>query len=251
VIVIGARQMQAFRQSVTAAFEDRMRAHVRACKPTLCEAAGDDNIRRFVRVGLERAVAHGFTRENTVQLFIELMLEFGHEFDSDPQFPWVREILATPYLRCEEARSTVLFRQATGYLDDVMGPGNIRVVLALNRLKSLDLGTASAGIRAITHALQQAYPEKCRRIGGPGVRAVVDIGADLANVTALGVPWGTALMARLVFAFGHGVATDPIYSWIGLTLRHEPSAEVDERATRLHDLTVAYLERACEELERG
>ena len=74
-------------------FEDWMHDHVlkflsreiHGCRP------GADW--ELIRTGRDRAAAYGITGRSDVCKYIDLMMVFGRDFDTDARYPWAGEIL--------------------------------------------------------------------------------------------------------------------------------------------------------------
>jgi hypothetical protein len=113
-------QMEALESVAVEAFVDEMVVHLRECFPEPCRDLGPVGLRELLRVGVERAEAHGFTNEREVSLYLGLMLVFGRDFDRKE--PWARAILEDTEPEDAEARMERLHdagveqeaREATG-----------------------------------------------------------------------------------------------------------------------------------------
>src|SRR4051794_17035237 len=104
-------------------------AHVATFAPELYRLRGPETVLAVVQQARVRAEHYGFITEGSVQLFIELMLTLGHDFDTDPQLKNVCSPLGLP--GDELPRARVLFNQANKYFDRVAGPNNEFTILAL------------------------------------------------------------------------------------------------------------------------
>src|SRR5262245_25863398 len=56
----------------------------------------DAALRRLVAEALERATAVGMRSERSMYRFVNLVMEYGAEFDSDPELGWMKEYLDDP-----------------------------------------------------------------------------------------------------------------------------------------------------------
>jgi hypothetical protein len=56
------------------------------------------------------------------------------------------------------------------------------------------------------------------------------------------------LFINLMFALGHGFATDPQYPWISNTLYNSAVSDPDKRAERLYAKTMVYLDHVLANL---
>jgi hypothetical protein len=116
VLTITPEQMQAFAPVMRSGFEKRMVAHLRATFPRLTAGRPDDNILRFVRFGLERSAAYNVIIERDVERYLEYMVLYGPQFDTDPRYAWAAEVLSVP-----EARGTAKMDRIDQYDQFVLG----------------------------------------------------------------------------------------------------------------------------------
>lgn len=61
--------------------------------PEKCRYVGELSLRRMVGRAIERAASHGITDGRGVAIYVGLMFMLGGGFDSDPQLPWVADVL--------------------------------------------------------------------------------------------------------------------------------------------------------------
>ena len=71
-----------------------MLAHLRRFFPSQCLAAGDQLLRETIQYGVRRAAGYGITAKRDVCKYIDLMVVFGRDFDTDRRALWAGEILA-------------------------------------------------------------------------------------------------------------------------------------------------------------
>lgn len=114
MLAIRPEQMQVFTEAAVKRFEDLMVVHLNKFFPERSKAAGETNVREFIRYGVKRAAAHNITAKRDVSRYIDLMATFGSDFDTDEKLPWAREILATT--NSSEVRMSVLLKTAQKHL---------------------------------------------------------------------------------------------------------------------------------------
>ena len=68
--------------------ERHLLAHLRRFARDHIESIGDDGLRQFVRLGIQRAASFGWKQRGAVEFFLEVMVMLGSEFHTDPQYPW-------------------------------------------------------------------------------------------------------------------------------------------------------------------
>lgn len=93
MLTIRQEQFAVFSQLAVQKFEDWMLAHLRQFFPQQCRAAGESRLRETIQYGIQRAAVYDITSKRDVCKYIDLMIVFGRDFDTDKRFPWAAEIL--------------------------------------------------------------------------------------------------------------------------------------------------------------
>jgi hypothetical protein len=93
MLTIRKQQMAAFERAESKKFEDRMVIHLKKFFPGQCAALGESKLPETIRYGIKRAAAYGVTAERDVNRYIDLMIVFGRDFDTDQRFSWAGKIL--------------------------------------------------------------------------------------------------------------------------------------------------------------
>ena len=81
---------------------------------------------------IAKAGTLGFTLRGPIRLCVELMFLCGSEFDTDPQYPMIGEVLRSTVPEMQKAER--IYRGQLEYLDKVAGPDNINVWNAENAI---------------------------------------------------------------------------------------------------------------------
>jgi hypothetical protein len=74
-------------------FVDRMVAHIAEFFPSRFQELGEQAVREWIEDGIQRASQYRIRSERDVCKFIDIMIVFGRNFDTDPQCPWAPPIL--------------------------------------------------------------------------------------------------------------------------------------------------------------
>ena len=93
MLAIREAQFAVFSQLEVRKFEEWMLAHLKKFFPGQCAAAGDQRLLETVQYGIRRAAVHGITAKHDVCKYIDLMIVFGRDFDTDRRSQWAGEIL--------------------------------------------------------------------------------------------------------------------------------------------------------------
>jgi hypothetical protein len=92
-LTIRPSQAAAFSQMEVRKFEAWVLAHLKKFFPAQSASAGDREMEAMVHYGIQRAAAHGITAKRDVCKYIDLMVVFGRDFDTDARHPWAARIL--------------------------------------------------------------------------------------------------------------------------------------------------------------
>jgi hypothetical protein len=239
---------QRFEDTARSRFEDEMVAHSMTFSPKLCRILGEDQVRDFVRLGIQRATAHGFGKRGPLRLYLEMMFLYGSDFDTDVQYPTFYRVLRNG--GDEMIRAEMLHDETVRYQDEVGGENAVNVWHALAALKVLSATpprfTEGAFEQELLGELERIFPLKVRYSGRLGLLALMRKGRKLAQAHHLPNPEGDALVVALMFAFGHGCTKDPLYPWIARTLDNENIVDGDRRSFRLQRRATIWLDRVLE-----
>jgi len=94
MLTIRKEQFAVFSQLEVQKFEEWMLAHVRQFFPQQSRAAGESRLREMIQYGIQHAAAYDLTIKRDVCKYIDLMIVFGRDFDTDKRFPWAGGILS-------------------------------------------------------------------------------------------------------------------------------------------------------------
>lgn len=91
--------MESLRRAARARLADTISSYLRQHYPDACAALGDEGrLRAFVVRGLDRGHEHGIDTAGAAMVYLELLVQFGEDFQRSPLQPWARNILAHPDL---------------------------------------------------------------------------------------------------------------------------------------------------------
>lgn len=248
MLVIRKKQIEQLGGGPQRAFENEMVAHLAEFSPPLFNVIKGDQLREVVRFGIDRSERYGFTLRGPIRLYLEMMLLFGSHFDTDPQYPWAKEILIDRHSRPEMERAELLVEKIKDYQEKVSGPNGENTQKALVGLQNIGRNplnfTSNEFEDSIRREMYRIFPQKVEYIGNDNLVKLIRDGRAEAKKFEFPVSSGETLMVVLMFAFGHGCADDGLYPWIGQTLRDEKIITPAARAERLSEKAVKWFEHA-------
>ena len=96
MLIIRKEQMAAFEGEARRGFEERMLAHLRKYFPERCSEMGEDGVRDSIREAIQRTGKLGLALEYDIERYLNHMFALGLDFDTNPAYPWVKEVLSDP-----------------------------------------------------------------------------------------------------------------------------------------------------------
>jgi hypothetical protein len=256
MLQINQRQFDTFEREARESFETELLEHVKGFVPKHAKALGDEGCLKVIRLGIERAGAHGFTLRGPIRFYVELMIKLGSGFDTDPQLPWVSAALADHAESDEMARAWRLYEAYQKYDEAVVGPEGKHAREAAGRstgLKPADLDVPAGQDRTalMLAKMKEYYPEKAAAVGDATLARLLPLGTQRAAKYEITSDRGRMLFAVLMFTFGHQFDTDPVFPWVEGTLTSDRPDDPDRRAERVANKTLAFAARAVANLDRG
>ena len=95
MLIIGKDQMEMFSKNMLIRFEDRMVAHLQTTFPDQMKDMSEPDLRVTIQAGIDSAAQYGVTTEDDVPRYLEYMVTYGSDFDTNPKTSWAGEILRT------------------------------------------------------------------------------------------------------------------------------------------------------------
>jgi hypothetical protein len=235
-------QMKIFEEIAFRSYEDEMLLHLSEYTPPLYKAVGEDQMRKVIRFGVDRAEKHGLTLRGPVRLYLEMMLLFGSHFDTDPQYPWAAKIICQGHIP-EMQRAEQLYESTLDYRKKVNGVEDVPTLRALKDISVFarqPIHLTDENLENdILEEMRKIYPEKTTYIGEDGLRALIHEGIDKAHEYNLMAVRENVLILILMFTFGHGCTKDLLYPWIARTLERD----LDVRAKLLESKALTWLDK--------
>lgn len=248
MLKIRSEQMEALEQAAIRNFEQRLLQHLREYFPKHTKLMAEEQLKKVIHYGWERAQTYGLTAENSITLFTDLMFLLGRGFDTDPQLPWAAEILNKEL--SDEERTQTLYEKAIDYLNRVSGEKNEHIDAAQARIrdeKPEDLAQVPITLlpEQLLRRLKKVFPQKYDNVGEPALHEMIQQGMAAANQYEITNSRGLATYIGLMFMLGASFDTDPQFSWAREVLTDPSVGNEHERTERLYAAGLSYLDMWC------
>lgn len=246
MLVIRKEQLEKLSEKKLSSFEDEMVLHLAEFSPPLFKVIKEDQMRLVVRSGFKKSEKYRFTLRGTIRLYLEMMLLFGSHFDTDPQYPWISEILSDRHSVSEMQRAEWLHEKITEYQEKVSGANGVNTRNALEKLSEIGKQPFEVPDKdfdfSIKYEMSRIFPQKVEYVGQKQISDLISRGRGLARQFELPKTQGDTLLTILAFSFGHGCTEDPLYPWIGNTLADQKITSPQARVDRLQRKAMTWLD---------
>lgn len=254
MLIIRNEQKKQLGQVAAKGFEDELVEHLKDFAPRHWEALGPDGVRNVARLGIERAETYGLTNRGPARFYVEMMFLFGSDFDTDPQYPWAGWILTGTWISDQMTRADQLHERTMDYFEKASGPDNQYAIDAMRKgaeLRPEEVEIPGGSYRSVALAeMKRIYPQKCEYCGEPSLRALIQRGIRIARRYSVTEDRDVLVFLALMFALGHGFATDPLFPWAASALKDDPRTDPHQRVEHLQARATAYLREALAPLKQ-
>jgi hypothetical protein len=239
MVILRKSQMDLLRGIPQKQFKDDMVNHLKRFDPILCGSAGEKALSQFVDMAYERTLALELNQKFAVTAFIEILFTLGCEFQSDPQYYWLRPFVKSIGGASQDEHARLLQFHVVRYLEEVHGAGSEHGLAALEKIRGIT--GAQLDEIAVSYSqkapawLESLHPNKCAFIGGEATASLAEYARQEAERNNCKLASSVPVLLGLMFSFGSGILRDPLYSWVPETFSRP---EVGEK--RLLSRTKAY-----------
>lgn len=102
MLIIRKEQLKALQEALIGPYIDSMISYLRSEVEEVVLDASDDELRDFIRHGVNRAAEYAIQDPYLVQQYILFMAWVGKDFDTDPKTSWAAEILNDAEIGAED-----------------------------------------------------------------------------------------------------------------------------------------------------
>jgi hypothetical protein len=244
MLVIRESQLAAFADASRHGLERRLLAGIAREFPAAAARFGAPALQALVRLGIEKAGAHGLEAETDVQVYLWLMLLYGSHWEQDPQTAWAATALAAREGSPSE-RLGALWSRAQAWRQRVMGEADAEQTAALGYVLSRSVEdlckSSSRSQRDLLMQFAAVHPRKFAEVGEAGLYDLTRLAVEACKRFDVADRWGVVLVAQLMFLLGAGFLGDPLYPWAQQALREARGAGVDEKLERLLQAARAHM----------
>jgi len=246
MLTFSSQQMAAFGALAQDDYVEGLKGRVAERVPHLARTLDADRLDALVRAAMAGAATQGFTLRGPVRLFLDLCIGFGSGFVDDPLYPWAAEAIGDRDPLDQMARAETLYWRARAANAEIHGPdeGHTRRALAALQAwakREHDFAGLDLEDNAVAD-MQALHPQKAAHGGEAALRRLFRKAQAACGAHGVTEARPVTLTTALMFAFGAGCLSDPIYAWMGATLSDPGIATAGKRFERLERKSITWLD---------
>ena len=115
MLVIRSEQIRAVFLDLAQKLKPRAVLFLHEAFPEKCEKLGSEAVDNSIEHAFKKAWEYGFEADEEILAYLRLMYALGFEFNEDPSYPWVQEVLNHPQLG-PETKIDLLIQRLKLYL---------------------------------------------------------------------------------------------------------------------------------------
>jgi len=196
---------------------------IKTLYPKRAKILGEKNLKEFSERCALDTYSLGCKNYGELKAYSFIAMHLGIGFSSDPQYPWVRDVLHKneSFNLKVEALSKVFFEGYYNGTEESLTAHS----QALKKLSKVQVSEVEKlrKYSEITKVLEEIYPERVAQLGGVEKlsNALAQASHEKIKTYGLAHPTGVFIVSTLVFFLGADVDNDPFYPWVAKYLKSE------------------------------
>lgn len=235
-LVLSQSDMAAFRKHQLEKYKKRLCVYFSEEDSFHVYAIGTDNLKKVISLGIKKAGTYGLTQEESVRLYIHLMLFLGSHYDKDPMLPWARKILFLKHHPDGQVGKVNFLREEfIEYVKQTCGTNGeyLKSFMAICQEKLTNM-QYNKNIQSVFDFISDNYPEKYQYAGKELLHQLIRHTEKYCEKHGLKEGKSVLSLSCMRFVYGTEVLNDPLFPWIqDACTKKESEINKDELLQRL------------------
>ncbi|MBC8954052.1 hypothetical protein [Xenorhabdus sp. PB62.4] len=224
---------------------DELVAHCNESYPYLEMQLGKEGLRTVLTDAIEKTKNDGFDQRGPVQLYIDMLILFGAEFQTDSQYSWIKTILDNYANLGQLEKTTLLYHKINRYFNEVQGEQDEYLKTSLLKLQSINIeglnvqwNTYESNVDALLNSL---YPQKYRYIKQNNVKKLIQFGVEKSGQYDIENANESAFLTLIMFLLGHQFDQDIFLPHLNTKLFRQYYSDTDSAIMKIEKEVKDYL----------
>ncbi|CDL86714.1 hypothetical protein [Xenorhabdus cabanillasii] len=227
------------------AYIDELVLHCNESYPYLEIKLGKEGLRKALEDAVEKAKNDGFDQRGAVQLYIDILILFGEEFQTDPQYSWIREILDNHAHLGQLEKTTLLYHEVTRYLNEVHGEQDENLKASILKFQNINIehlnvqwNTYKSNVDVLLNSL---FPKKYQHIKQDNIKKVIQFGIEKSSQYGIEDANHAAFLTLIMFLLGHEFDQDIFLPHLNTRLFKQYYTDIDSLIIEMEKQAKDYL----------
>ncbi|WP_274719998.1 hypothetical protein [Xenorhabdus bovienii] len=227
------------------AYIDELVAHCNESYPYLEIKLGKDELRKALKDAVEKTKNDGFDQRGAVQFYIDMLILFGTEFQTDPQYTWIKTILDNHSHLGQLEKTSLLYHEVTRYLNEVHGEQDEYLKTSILKFQNINIerlnvqwNNYESNVDAL---LKSLYPQKHQYIKKNDIKKFIQFGVEKSNKYGIKNANCSAFLTLIMFLLGHKFDQDIFLSHLNIRLFKQYYSDIDLLIIEMENKTKDYL----------
>ncbi|PHM22082.1 hypothetical protein [Xenorhabdus ehlersii] len=226
-------------------FIDELVVHCNESYPYLKIKLGEDKLRTALENAIEKSKNDGFDQRGTVQFYIDMLILFGTEFQTDPQYVWIKTILDNHSCLGQLERTSLLYHEIIRYFNEVHGEQDEYLKTSIFKFQNINIerlnvqwNTYESNVDSLLNSL---FPQKYRYIKQDNINKSIQFGVEKSNQYGIKNANYSAFLTLTMFLLGHQFDQDIFFPHFNERLLKQYHSDVDSLIIEIENKTKDYL----------
>ncbi|WP_275360824.1 hypothetical protein [Xenorhabdus bovienii] len=226
------------------AYIDELVAHCNESYPYLEIKLGKDELRKALKDAVEKAKNDGFDQRGAVQFYIDMLILFGTEFQTDPQYTWIKTNLDNHSHLGQLEKTSLLYHEVTRYFNEVHGEQDKHLKTSILKFQNINIerlnvqwNTYESNVDAL---LKSLYPQKHQYIKQNDIKKLIQFGVEKSDQYGIKNSNCSAFLTLIMFLLGHKFDQDVFLSHLNMRLFKQYYSDIDSLIIEMEKKTKDY-----------
>ncbi|PHM65034.1 hypothetical protein Xsto_02342 [Xenorhabdus stockiae] len=204
-----------------------------------------DGLRSALENAIKKAKNEGFDQRGAVQFYIDMLILFGTEFQTDPQYAWIKTSLDNHAHLGQLEKTSLLYHEVTRYLNEVHGEKDEHLKASIFKFQDINIERLNVQWSTyqinIDDILKYLFPQKYRCIKQDDIKKLIQLGVEKSNQYGIENANQSAFLTLSMFLLGHEFDQDIFLPHLNSKLFKQYYSDADMLIMIMEKQTKEYL----------
>ncbi|WP_338803406.1 hypothetical protein WDV76_14715 [Xenorhabdus griffiniae] len=224
---------------------DELIVHCNESYPYLYIKLGKDGLRSALKNAVEKAKNEGFDQRGAVQFYIDMFILFGTEFQTDPQYAWIKAIFDNHSHLGQLEKTSLLYHEVTRYLTEVHGKQDENLKASILKFQNINIkhlnvqwNTYESNVDVLLNSL---FPKKYQYIKKNNIKKLIQFSVEKSSQYDIKSANHSAFLTLTMFLLGYKLDQDIFLPHLNTKLFKQYYSDTDSLIMEMENQVKDYL----------